>query len=226
MRVKSVDVSVVIPVRNSAELLEGALNSVMSQTWCPREVIVVDDHSTEDIEKVTGRFPGVIYLANQLTGVAEARNAGAGRATMPYLAFLDADDIWPETRIERQLTYLKNNPSVDLVSGCMSQFRLDPAGETIPLSSPVPTRLPSVALLRRDAFLKIGPFNSHWDVGETLEWWSRALDSGLSCGTVPDTVLMRRVHARNLGKMVEKPATAYLQMLHSVVDRRRKSGLL
>jgi glycosyltransferase involved in cell wall biosynthesis len=216
-------VSVIIPVHNGADFIGDALESAYNQTRRPEEVIVVDDGSTDGTEDVVRAFETTTFLKQSREGAAEARNKGAKLAKASYLAFLDADDLWPETRLEHQVQALAKAPDLDFVSGRMVQFRPSLNGNVV-LSSPVQSRLPSVLLIRREAFWKAGPFSSQWEVGETIEWWSRAMDAGLRGEALQEVVLFRRVHAHNLGKTADAPMQSYLRMLHAVVNRRRGSN--
>jgi len=218
------DLSVVIPVRDGARLLRFALDSVQAQTRPPREIIVVDDHSSDALDQTMAAYPQVRLLRNPGQGAAQARNFGAAHAGSEWLAFLDADDLWPPERCERLLGTLAADPALELVSGAMQQFHDDGAGSFAAFGEPTPTRLPSTTLMRRAAFERVGGFSPDFRVGETIEWWSRAVDAGLACAAIPDTVLWRRVHADNLGRTAGQPAKAYLDMLHAVMQRRRGSG--
>ena len=87
--------SVVIPTYNRAELLRGALGSVLRQEFKDFEVIVVDDGSTDDLSSVIEEFRDrVAFVRQENTGPGGARNRGAATACGNYLAFLDADDLW------------------------------------------------------------------------------------------------------------------------------------
>ncbi len=217
-------VSVVIPTHNAGAVIAEALQSVRDQTRPAGEIIVVDDGSTDNTHDMVKAFKSAVLLRQSRQGAAEARNAGVRRATKPYLAFLDADDLWPATRLERQLAPLIDDPGLDFVSGRIVQFKRGASGAIVPLSAPAATRLPSVLLMRRESFWKVGPFSARWEVGETIEWWSRAADVGLRGRALPEIVLLRRIHSDNLGKTAEEPASAYLHMLHAVINRRRAPG--
>ena len=219
-------VSVVIPVHNGAELIAAALDSVFAQTRPPIEVIVVDDGSTDGTAGIVRSFHDAILIQQTQRGAAAARNAGARQATSPFLAFLDADDLWPATRLERQLALFAEDQTLDFVSGSLMPFSQGPDGGIVALQQPAASRLPSVLLLRRDAFWKVGGFSSQWQVGETIDWWARSVDIGLRGAAQSDTVLLRRVHDRNMGKTAATPNNSYLQMLHTVLNRRRTSGKL
>lgn len=217
-------VSVVIPAYNGQAFIAEALASVRAQTRPPDEIIVVDDGSTDETAAAVAGFAEVVLLRQAHAGAAAARNAGAGRASGDFLAFLDADDIWPAARLERQIAGLKENPELDFVSGSMVQFRRDRTGGIELLSEPTASRLPSVLLVRREAFWRAGAFSSQWQVGETIEWWSRAADAGLRGLSIPETVLLRRRHDENLGRTAVAPTRDYLHMLHAVIKRRRSSA--
>ena len=219
-----VPVSVIVPVRDGAALLRDALRSVEQQSWRPRQIVVVDGNSTDESAAVAAGFANTVFLHNPQAVAAEGRNIGAAEASEPCIAFLDADDLWPERRIELQLARLLQDPALDLVTGSMQQFRGGPDGEIVPQGPPTPSQLPSVALMRRAAFWRVGPFSTRWPVGETVEWCSRAVDLGLAVAAIPETVLLRRLHERNAGRTAAAPMKAYLEMLHSVVQRRRAAG--
>jgi len=217
-------VSVVIPVFNGADLVGAALESVFGQTRPPEQVILVDDGSTDGTEAAVRRFAGLQYVRQANAGAAAARNTGARLATRPFLAFLDADDLWPATRLERQLPPLLDDAALDFVAGRLVAVTRDATGGLRALSAPEPTRLPSALLLRRDAFERVGPFKSDFAVGETIEWFARALDAGLRGVSIPDIGVLRRVHDRNLGKTADGRDESYLRVLRDIVRRRRETG--
>jgi glycosyltransferase involved in cell wall biosynthesis len=109
-------VSVVIPAYNHASFVEEAVSSVLSQTSPPAETIVVDDGSTDDTAMRLERFGGRIEVIRQAnTGVSAARNRGVAHATGDVVAFLDADDAWLPTKLERQLARMEVDPELGLV---------------------------------------------------------------------------------------------------------------
>lgn len=87
--------SVIIPTRNRRALLERALHSVWRQSSGPREVIVVDDGSTDDTQALLSSVRDrVRTISLSGSGPGAARNAGAQAATGEYVVFLDSDDLW------------------------------------------------------------------------------------------------------------------------------------
>lgn len=99
-------VSVVIPAYRCAETITLSLNSALAQE-VPLEVLVIDDCPEAPIEQIMEQYkddPRVIYLRNPKNmGAAETRNRGIAMAKAPYVAFLDADDIWRPGKLKKQL---------------------------------------------------------------------------------------------------------------------------
>lgn len=97
-------VSVVIPSFNSGRLLENAIKSVINQTYKNIEIIIVDDGSTDGTKEwLVKNSLGIKYYFQKNSGAASARNTGVSLATGEYIAFLDADDIWLPTKLEKQI---------------------------------------------------------------------------------------------------------------------------
>jgi len=103
-------VAVVIPVYNAASTLAHTVQSVTNQTYRNLEILLVDDGSSDASPEIAQRLAEqdarirVIRQANQ--GVAATRNNGAHAAKADYIAFLDNDDLWHPTKIEKQLSIL------------------------------------------------------------------------------------------------------------------------
>lgn len=120
MRVNGVKVSVVIPAFNAGRTLDETLTSARGQTYANLEIIIVDDGSTDDSAAIAMRHaaedPRVSLIRQANAGVAAARNAGVAAAAGEFVALLDADDLWAETKIERQLDiFARSDPQVALV---------------------------------------------------------------------------------------------------------------
>lgn len=111
------DVAVIIPTFNHAGFLRRAVQSVLNQTHPPVEVIVVDDGSSDNTDEVLASFGNAIRAVRQEnSGVAAARNLGVRMTTAPLLAFLDADDAWQPTKLERQVECVAAQPALGLVN--------------------------------------------------------------------------------------------------------------
>lgn len=113
-------ITVIIPCFRCRETIQRALDSVLAQTWQPAEVLLIDDCSGDDtlqflsqLERSHATLVRVIAQTEN-GGPGLARNAGWAVATQPWLAFLDADDVWHPRKLEIQWTCLKAHPEVVL----------------------------------------------------------------------------------------------------------------
>lgn len=107
-------VSVIIPAYNVSRFIEGTVLSAMQQTYVPLEIIVVDDGSTDETAAIVRSLQqkdARIRLYRQTnSGVSVARNHGIAEAKGDYIAFLDGDDLWHPTKIEKQMQVMLNAP--------------------------------------------------------------------------------------------------------------------
>ncbi|MGB3760140.1 MAG: glycosyltransferase family 2 protein [Rivularia sp. (in: cyanobacteria)] len=110
-------ISVIIPAYNAMNYLPDTLDNILKQTYNDFEIIIVNDGSSDSIEQwfsqIQDRRIKLISQENQGAGLA--RNTGIINAKGEYLAFLDADDIWESTKLEKQVRILEENPEVGLV---------------------------------------------------------------------------------------------------------------
>lgn len=114
----AVKFSVIIPNYNNGATLKRAIDSVLTQSWPPHEVIVIDDGSTDNSRAVAEAFGDKVrYVFQTNAGVSAARNNGARLATGDWLAFLDADDIYMTNRLEAHASWLAREPDLDFLFG-------------------------------------------------------------------------------------------------------------
>ncbi|RKM59839.1 glycosyltransferase family 2 protein [Butyrivibrio sp. CB08] len=108
-------VSIIVPVYNAANYIENAINMVCAQTYKDWELILVDDASTDNsvqiIEDVIKSQKKRIRLIKKdvNAGAAAARNTGIDASSGRFIAFLDADDVWKEDKLEKQVAFMEKN---------------------------------------------------------------------------------------------------------------------
>jgi glycosyltransferase involved in cell wall biosynthesis len=126
-------VSVVIPTYNYGRFIAEAIQGALKQSHPASEIIVIDDGSTDDTESAVKPFgEKVRYIRQQNSGVCAARNRGVAESSGEYIAFLDADDIWESTKVEKQLRRFAEDPEIGLVHCGMREFDSE-SGQTIKL---------------------------------------------------------------------------------------------
>ena len=183
---RSVTVSVVIPLYNAAEVIGETIQSALAQTWTDREILVIDDGSTDGSAEVVKTFGDQVrYYAFENGGVAKARNRGIALARGRYIALLDHDDLWAPTKLERQVEVLEAHPEVGLVitriahlernGQPMLKFPTGPSSEFYQLFVKGFGPTPSVAMIRRSIIDKAGGFDERFDSAglDDHEFWPR-----------------------------------------------------
>lgn len=214
-------ISVVMPVFNTAAFVGEAIESVFSQdTGMSLELIVVDDGSTDGSAEMVANYERALLLRNdENRGIAAARNTGVRAAAGEYLAFLDADDVWPQDSLGARVALLEADDECDAVGGTVVQF-----GAGRPDSEPQRGFLAGSALFRRTAFDRVGEFDESLDVGEFLDWYARAVDVGLQFRQIETLALRRRVHASNTMREIGREPVDYTRLLRQALARRRTEG--
>lgn len=214
-------VSVIIPVYNSEKYIGEAIASALKQKEA-KEVIVVDDGSTDGTsEKVKSFGPKIIYIYQENQGVAAARNRGAIEAGSPYLAFLDADDLWHEKKLTKQLKGLKDH-SLDMIFTYVRHFQCESAsGEYTKSQQPMPGLFASTLLITKAALKRTGGFSEQHRVGEFIDWYSRAQDIGLKGTTLQEVLAYRRIHDANMTIQMRDAYRGYAKVLREHIRRKR-----
>jgi len=181
-------VSIVIPAYNCEKYIQRALHSVYNQTFTDFECIVVNDGSTDNTEtRIKECNLNIHYIYQQNLGASAARNKGIKYAKGDYIAFLDADDYWMPTKLEKQVDVIKQYPDFVLV-GTKSLFNDDLDNKTIKLPTEAPPisikiysefsdifsnlyLLTSSILVKKDRCLDIGGFDESLVTAEDLDFY-------------------------------------------------------
>jgi glycosyltransferase involved in cell wall biosynthesis len=165
-------VTTIIPVRNRAQLIVRALESVSAQTCPPTEIIVVDDASTDDtpliVETLAKKMSNLVLIkliAN--VGAAKARNIGAEAAKGDLLAFLDSDDRWYPEKTERQIKEFRAHQGVVAVFSGYVETNGESSSRRLPPAEASPATLyrgcsdlsTCTLMLPKKTFVEIGGFD-------------------------------------------------------------------
>ena len=138
---KTIDISVIIPVYNREKTIVNCVNSILNQTYLPKEIIVVDDGSVdntiEEIKKLNCPFLKIIK--NKVNkGAQNSRNQGIRSAKYNWIAFLDSDDTWIKNKLEKQIEIIKKNgskPYIVIHSNCYRYYEKNNSKEIWKLNS-------------------------------------------------------------------------------------------
>ena len=190
-------VSVIIPTYNCENYIAETLNSVLNQTFKNLEVIIVDDGSTDNTQKIVASYDAPVRLLTQAnSGVCAARNYGIREATGRYICLMDHDDYWTRDKLALQLEEMSRNPEIGLVYSTFIWWYPDTESLFPDPSSFEPTScltgvdeefsgwiyhlllldcwvLTSSALIRAEVFDKCGTFDESLPYSEDWDLWLR-----------------------------------------------------
>jgi glycosyltransferase involved in cell wall biosynthesis len=220
-------ISVIIPVFNGEKYLGDAIKSILKQTVQPLEIIVVDDGSTDDTEKVAKNFGRDIqYVYQENSGIPVTRNTGLELAEGEFISFIDADDLWVTNKLEVQLNLLKRNPKYEMVIGFLYRVPFSETTQEEPLrgvKGECATSLGST-LIKKSVFEKIGIFDTEMALGEDVDLFLRVLESGIKVWGHKEIVQLYRQHDENITGDEKRKNYYLLKAFKKSLDRRRKSG--
>ncbi|MBX4926472.1 glycosyltransferase family 2 protein [Rhizobium binae] len=230
-------VSVVIPAFNASAYIERTLRSAIRQTYTALEIIVVNDGSTDDtarvVERVAMSDSRIRLLSTGNRGVAAARNTGIEASSGRFVAFLDADDLWHRTKIEKQVNAL-NRLSSRWAAVYALHYLINEDDEIIGLGSSHMARgyiyarhlkfknvgNGSALLVRRNVALEIGGFDSSYAAAgiggcEDLDFELR-LAARYCIEVIPERLVGYRKHPRSM-------SSDHLRMGKSILEVVRRS---
>jgi len=205
-------VSVIIPTYNRANYLRSAIQSVLNQTFKDLEIIVVDDASTDNTRQVVHEIVDdrIHYIAHKKNrGGARAKNTGIKNSEGEFIAFLDDDDLWIPTKLEKQLGLLNMNPEISVVY--TGAWDIDKDGKVgRPLENPslrgniYPIILKknyvvcdSGALVKKECFDVTGLFDENLPCNQDWDLWIR-MAKHFQFDYINETLVLYRIHERRI----------------------------
>lgn len=225
-------VSVIVPTYNPQDHLLTCLASVFSQTYSSYEVIVVDDGSEVQyaplFAQLKDRYPSLRLLTvTPNRGVAHARNLGAAAAHGDYIAFLDHDDLWDSRKLELQVQFLDNAPECGYVTARQRYF-FSSGIESTPswvrdchIGVGLPGFLPGTLLVRKAVLFQLKGFDESLRAGtDDVDWFFRANAAGIKTHELPEKLLLRRIHDKNLSAQARAHNKELLSVVRMNIARR------
>jgi glycosyltransferase involved in cell wall biosynthesis len=223
--------SIAIAAYQAAATIPEAVESALSQTLPPLEIVVCDDGSTDELEKALAPFRDrIVLLRREHSGPAAAKNTAARATTADFVAILDADDVYYPRRLEALAELAAERPDFDVLT---TNADLELEGEVIGTYYPDVAEFPvadqplaiigsdsaifSAAAIRRSVFESSGGLNEELRSGDDWELWLRLSLGGSTIGLVDEPLYRYRVH--ELGTSADQlgGARAAVQLFEGVL---------
>jgi GT2 family glycosyltransferase len=206
-------ISVVLPVKDGAPYVESAIASILQQTFCAFELLVIDDGSSDGSMEIAERFSQtdtrVRLLRNPGNGLVDALNFGISAASAPLIARMDADDIALPERLQRQYDFLNAHPEID-AAGTQVSF-INEQGALTGKTTALPESPDAIAktllkycclrhptvVMRRAALERAGGYRKQVPAAEDLDLWLRMAEHG-RFANLPEALLLYRLHGEQV----------------------------
>lgn len=219
-------ISVIMPILNAEKFLPETLKSLESNWLEGSELLVVDDGCTDLSMKLVAdsAFPSRA-LRGEGRGPAAARNIALKEASGQYVAFLDADDLWPTGTLQRLTEALREGDGSDrIVQGKVETFADGPVADTLKSRlKPAPAYAVNLgsALFQKDDLDRMGGFDESLRFDEDTDLWLRCWEAGISKKLLPEVTLRYRLHQENMTRDAQSNSRALLPLLKRHRDRMK-----
>lgn len=226
-------VSVIIPTYQSEAYISQAIESVLKQSYKDFEIIIVDDGSKDNTDKIlktysSNNFIKMIFQKNQ--GPSTARNRGINESSGEYIAFLDSDDIWLPDKLEKQIKVMENDPLIGLVYSDTyffdsekiwpkTSFRFQIPGKgsvfnTLFVENFIPLL---TVIIRRTCMDANNLFNSEFEPAEDYDLWLR-VSQKMKIAYVNEPLAKYRVHPKQASSKAEKMLSNLIRMKENIIE--------
>jgi glycosyltransferase involved in cell wall biosynthesis len=224
-----------MPALNAARFIEQALMSLLRERdTVPLDIIVVDDGSTDGTRDIVARLAGIYreirLLPNARKGIAAGRNTAVASVPpgVPFISFLDADDISSPGRLARQRALLAADPGIGAVYGLVQMFSvLDEATQAPAAGSPTRTlRGPYLqsSMYRAEAIRAVGPFDETYRQGDDTDFVLRVIEHPVKLHLEDAIAAYYRRHDANVTLNVEEVQREFRLASLKWAARRRVKG--
>lgn len=187
-------ISVIIPVYNGSKYLDECISSVSNKDV---QIIVVNDGSTDNTQEIALKYTNNIIETHRI-GPVRARNIGIQKSNSQYIMLMDADDVLVQHAIDILVNNIHDN---DVIIGLRQDFA-SPDCNNVCISNKTSghSMLAGCALIKKEAFNKIGLFDEDLLCGDAYDWILRAEKNNLKIKKLDSILCMRRIHDNNMGK--------------------------
>lgn len=215
--------TVVIPAFNAEKYIAECLQSVLSQTTPPQQIIVVDDGSVDATAQIARNSSSIVkVISTPNRGAGAATTTGVDAVQTDIVAFVDSDDVWLPKKMEIQLASL--NDSALVCDAVTSRMRAFGDIHLKYINEKYSGWLRSTLAIWMDAYHRVGEVRDlGHGYGEMIDWFSRAKHAGLNIKLVDEALALRRIHSESVSfKANAGQAQDYLRAAVLAFQRKKQ----
>lgn len=204
-------IDIIIPVYNGEKFIAQAIESILNQTFNDFTVIIVDDGSqdstVEEIERYMKNDSRIVLFKNPHQGQPKTINKGLLETSNTYICFLDADDLWLPTKLERQIDFLENNTQTDVLFTMIQEFEDFDKGTLQKYDArphPMKGVQKSTIMFRSTLLDQFGLFDENQYMAVFINWYRQLIRQGVQEHILDKVLVKRRVHDSNFTKTINR----------------------
>ena len=217
---KKPKITIGIPCFNQSQYLADCIESILTQTVKPHEIIICNDGSQDETRYIAKSYPEVKYIEQVNKGLASARNTMIMNMTGDYLYPLDADDMMLENCIEKIIETIEKNPDVDIIAPSFKCFGKH-TESVILTDNPVledfkiANRIGYFSAIKKEALLEIGGYSPRMTHGyEDYHLWVNLLSNGKKIITIKDILILYRTKENSMITDAQKHHSELMTQIH------------
>jgi glycosyltransferase involved in cell wall biosynthesis len=219
------EIDIILPVYNCEKFIGEAIQSVLDQTFTDFNLIIINDGSTDSSEEIINKYkeidPRIISITQKNRGQIASLNTGLELSKSKYIAFIDADDLWKKTKLEKQYNLLSKTADVAVCFTLLREF--DSLGNH---DIKYADRKNDMKGLSRICFLgakslfeTYGKFDNEEKLAEFILWFGKLINDNVKYEVLNEVLAFRRIHANNMTQKINR--LDYLKTIKRHIDAKR-----
>lgn len=225
-------VSIIVPTLNAGKYIRNCLESIQNQSYRNYEVILVDGGSIDDTLNIARGFSNLTIISQKDEGLAGAWNDGIRASNGTFLTFLDSDDSWETSTLEKHVSLLQNNSDKICSIGEVRFVLDDPSNPPAEfklalLENSHLAYMPGCFMGRKEIISEIGLYETRWEIASDIVWFAKVKALGDRVGVINDIMLHKRVHHNNLSYNTAKSPIynkEIIKLLFESIRAKRSKG--
>lgn len=226
-----VPITVIVPFFQAEKYIAETIESILTQTYAPQEILLVNDGSTDQSMEILKQYKTLRILENPSNmGQSATLNRGINAASQPWLSFLDADDLWHPNKLEKQWIRIlqdETNATSKLYFTHIEQF-VSPElpveeQQKVDIKHPIIAGIAKTTLLtHKSVFDRTGLFDTQWKIGDFVDWYVRCKEIGITDVIIGEVLARRRLHTSNMSRQLLDQRNMFAKIMMASLHRRKQ----